>query len=183
MARNLETPLTRNEESFRYITSKVREIQTHRASVEKQQETWDAIGKFFAPEIEAMMNYTGKLPSFRDCGGANERKELLKQEAELLIWEHLIMNQNQVHDFEEAMQGFRDAISTKLREYTQQAQRESVHVAVKQNKKTNENEKCTIISGKKDITAAATNPNFENEEPSEAPEDFMDRTMGPYQAL
>lgn len=184
MVKNQDEPLVRDRETLRFITEGVRKLQRQRASVEEQQKVWNEVGNFFAPEIEEAMNYTGKLPSFRDCGGTKARKELLKQEAELIIYENLVMGYEQSEDFENCLRSFREAIRKRLREYTQQAQRESFHVDVKQrDTKTNENGKCVVVSGGKDITAQALNPNYMNEEPGEDMNAIMERHMGPYQSL
>lgn len=184
MAKNQGEPLVRDRQTLQYITEGVKSLQNRRASIEEQQKIWAEIGNFFAPEIEEAMNYTGKLPSFRDCGGAKARRELLKQEAELIIYENLVMGCEQSEGFESCLQSFREAIRKKLREYTRQAKRESFHVDVKQrDKRTNENEKCVIVSGGKDVTSEALNPNFMNEAPGEDTTDFMDRNMGPFQSL
>lgn len=180
MAKNQGEPLVRDKQTLRYIREGVKKMQARRASDEEQQKLWDSIGAFFAPEIEEAMNYTGKLPSFRDCGGAAGRKELLKQEAQLIIWETLVLNRAQSEDFETALRAFREAIRKKLHEYTQQAKRESFHVDVTQsNKRTGENNKCTIVAGGKAIpeTLNPDDPQTENAE------EFMSRKMGNYQSL
>lgn len=173
--------LQRNEENLRFITDRARRWHETCAGIEEQKVLLEQIAGFFMPEIEEAMKYTGKLPSFRNCGGKEARMELLKQEAELVIWEQLVCGPEQSEDFEACMKKFRKAIRETLLQFTQTAQKESYHVEVRRDRRSGENEKCTIISGKKDITDETAGTRFGNEFSSEdTEEDLMDRKMGPY---
>ena len=150
----------------------------------EQEELVKEVEDFFAEEIAAAMNYTDKLPTYYDCGGTAERKELLKQEAFLIILEQMNSETEEMHEFNDYIQGFREAIFKKLYACTQQAQKESIRVDVKKDKKTNENEQCTVLSGGKDITAAACNPNYENVQEESADADaVMNCNMGQFQSF
>lgn len=180
MAKNQGEPLVRDEQTLRYLREGVKKIQARKASVEEQQKIWNSIGEFFAEEIEEAVSYTGKLASFRDCGGTEGRKALLQQEAELIIWEQLSLNPEQYKDFNAYLRSFREKVQRKLRQYTQQARRESFHVDMPKNtRKTGENEKCTIVAGGKAIPETL-NPDAPQGEDAE---DFMDRKMGTYHSL
>jgi len=173
----------RNEENLRILADRVRHWNEYCSSIDEQQVLLQQVSEFFAPEIKEAMDYTDKLPSFRNCGGIDGRRELLRQEAELIIWTRLLLGEEGAKDFDTCIQGFRDAINETLNEYHSAAQRESVSVTVAQNRKRDSQDKCAVVSHGKDITEeiearqTLSDPAVEAESTLE---DFMDDHLGPY---
>ena len=175
--------LPRNPETLKYVIESVRTVNSYGNFSPKQKEVYDLMESFFAPELNEAMNYLKRLPSFRNCGGMDSRKQLLKQEAELVILECIYgATDEQIADFETCIETFRDKIKEQFNRYTQQASRESFHVDVKKNTKTNGNEQCVVVANRVDIT---DNVGRETEDDvlKDAAMDVMERNMGPFQSL
>ena len=177
------TPLPRNSESLRYVIESVRTVNSYGKFSPKQQEVYNLMENFFAPELDEAMNYLKRLPTYRNCGGMEGRRQLLKQEAELVILECMQgVTNEEIDDFESCIEGFRSKIRELFNKYTNQASRESFHVDVKKNTKTNENEQCVVVANRVDITDNIARETADS--PLEdAAEEFMEQSMGQYQAL
>lgn len=177
------TPLPRNSESLRYVIESVRTVNQYGKFSPKQKEVYNMMEDFFTPELDEAMNYMRRLPSFMNCGGLEERRQLLRQEAELVILECIYSaSEEQVADFEECIQNFRAQIAKRFAAYSAQVTKESFHVDVKKNKRTNENDQCSVVAHQTDISDQIGRETVDDPAPDKALEN-LERMGGQFRRI